>query len=227
MNYPQSRQSNIVTQELENEVLIYDLITNKAYCLNETSAMIWQMCDGKKSVTEISQSLTKKLKQPITEDVIWLALDGFKKDNLLENNDQFEINFNGMSRRQVIRKIGFASMIALPLIASVVAPSAAAAQSGGIIALLGACPPGTGCLAGLTCVTCTAPIGAVCPSPKTCCKGTGSGIAPGSAALKPSSCGLNDQAGCNFSESNNCCSGSSTFVSGPGCPGGSGGCICN
>ena len=147
-NLPQSRQSNIVVQDFEKEVLIYDLKINKAFCLNETSAMIWQLCNGKRTVEEISQSLTKKLKQPITEDVIWLALDGFKKDNLLENNEQFEIDFNSLSRRQVIKKVGFASMIILPIVLSIVAPSAAMAQSSGVLRG-GSCPPT--CAPGLQC----------------------------------------------------------------------------
>jgi hypothetical protein len=84
----------------------------------------------KRTVTEISQSLSKKLNEPMTEDVIWLALDNFKKDNLLEDNEHFEINFNGLTRRQVIKKIGFASMITLPFVSSVVAPNAAMAASG-------------------------------------------------------------------------------------------------
>jgi hypothetical protein len=32
-------------------------------------------------------------------------LDNFKKDKLLENNEQFEIDFNGLTRRQIIKKI--------------------------------------------------------------------------------------------------------------------------
>ncbi len=91
---PKSRIENIVVQEFAKEILIYDLKTNKAFCLNETSAMIYQLCDGKRSVAEISQILTKKLNQPMTEDLIWLALDNFKKDNLLEENEKFEIDFD-------------------------------------------------------------------------------------------------------------------------------------
>jgi hypothetical protein len=45
-DYPISRQNNIVTQEVESELLIYDLVENKAFCLNETSAFVWQNCDG-------------------------------------------------------------------------------------------------------------------------------------------------------------------------------------
>ena len=43
---PKARKENLVVQESNGEVLIYDLDTNKAFCLNETSALVWQACDG-------------------------------------------------------------------------------------------------------------------------------------------------------------------------------------
>lgn len=197
-NLPQSRQTNIVVQEFENEILIYDLKSDKAYCLNETSAMVWQLCDGEHSVVQISQKLSKKLNNPMTEDVVWLALDSFKKNNLLKDCNDVEINFNGLNRRQVIKKIGFASMIALPVIASVIAPTSAMAASTG--ALLGqAC--GAGCNTGLSCrnfstggSACCVPggpstqtygpgtpiCGTDCPSTTSavCCSGSGTSAPP-------------------------------------------------
>ena len=113
-NYPLSRQDNIVIQELQNEILIYDLTKNKALCLNQTSAMIWQECDGTKSVTEISQILSKKLKSNVSEDIVWLALNQFKNDNLLTQSEQFTTPLDGLTRREVVKRIGFASMVALP-----------------------------------------------------------------------------------------------------------------
>lgn len=126
---PLVKTSEILVQELENELLVYDLQANKAFCLNETSAIFFQLCDGTKTVAEISHSIAKKTNQPITEDLVWLALDGLKKDKLLEESEKFEINFNGLNRRQVIRKLGLASLIALPIVSSVAAPNAAMAQS--------------------------------------------------------------------------------------------------
>jgi len=58
-----------------------------------------------------------------------LALDQLKKENLIENKDEIVADFNGMSRREVIRKVGLASVVALPLISSLVAPMAVSAQS--------------------------------------------------------------------------------------------------
>lgn len=126
---PVPLKENIVVQELNGEVLIYDLGKNKAYCLNETSALVWQMCNGNKSIGEISQEISKKLKSPVTEDFVWLAIDQLKKDNLLANNEEIIPNFNGLSRREVIKKVGLGTMIALPVVASLVAPTAAMAQS--------------------------------------------------------------------------------------------------
>jgi hypothetical protein len=46
---PQSRQ-NLVVKQLDNELLLYCEQQRKAYCLNESSAAIWKMCDGKTTV---------------------------------------------------------------------------------------------------------------------------------------------------------------------------------
>lgn len=128
-NIPKARKDGLVVQELDGEILIYDLETNRAFCLNQTSALIWQNCDGTKTVSEISAFLANELNNPANEDLIWLALDQLKKENLIENSSELETKFEGVSRRDVIRKIGLGSMVALPLIASLVAPHAIYAQT--------------------------------------------------------------------------------------------------
>ncbi len=107
------------------------------------------MCDGKKSIPQIAVKLSEKLHEPITEEFVWLAIDQLKKEDLLINVVDIKTEFDGLSRREVIRKIGFASMIALPVVSSLVAPKAANAQSclgigeniGSSIACLAAGPP--------------------------------------------------------------------------------------
>ena len=128
-NKPIARKTDLVEQNLNDELLVYDLLTNKAYCLNQTSALVYRLCDGSNSVSDISRKLSVQLKQTVPEDFVWLAVDQFKIDNLLSGTEEMEIDFNGLSRRQVIRKLGFASMIALPVVCFLVAPTPAAAQS--------------------------------------------------------------------------------------------------
>jgi hypothetical protein len=129
---PEIRKNDVVIQQLENELLIYNLKDNKAFCLNRNSAMVWQLCDGTKSISEIAELMSKDLKMSISEDFVWLAISDLRKEGLVEveSNQPF---LEGKSRREVIRKIGFASMITLPVISSLVAPRAVDAQSSCLI----------------------------------------------------------------------------------------------
>ncbi len=141
---PLSRKENIVVQELDGEVLIYDLTENKAFCLNQTAALVWQSCDGKRTIAEINDLLGKQLNSQVNEDVIWLALDQLSIENLIREEYQLTEKFGGLSRREVIRKVGLASIIALPIVTSMIAPLAVHASSA-CIALVGGCtcPNGT------------------------------------------------------------------------------------
>ncbi len=158
---PLSRKDEIVVQELNGEVLIYDLRTNKAFCLNETSSLVWEACDGNTSVSDISRSISRKLNAPANEDLVWLALDQLKKEKLIANSEEVIPDFNGMSRRDVVKKIGFASLVAVPVISSLVAPVAA--------------QTGSSCTGGCTCTNnpgmgnaCTFKPTTTCTSSCTC-----------------------------------------------------------
>jgi hypothetical protein len=197
-NNPKSRKENIVVQDFENEILIYDLKINKAYCLNETSRLVWHLCDGNHSISEISRSLTKKLKTNVSEDLIRLALDQLKRDDLLEQADKFALDFGGLTRREVIRKVGLSSLVALPVIASVIAPSAVTAQS--LLPFLAACTVDSQCASG----NCSS----VDPEfPQICC-------VPGNLRGRPPGDSLGcitTQDACLVQAPNRCCSGSATW----------------
>lgn len=127
--FPLSRRRDLLTRELENEILIYDLEVNKAFSLNHTSSAVWLACDGKRNISQITESVSAELNTPATEDLIWFTIDELKKLNLIENGEQINSIFNGVSRREVIKKVGLGTMVALPVIAALTAPSAANASS--------------------------------------------------------------------------------------------------
>ena len=58
--FPTARKSGLVVQEVPNEVLVFDLESNKAHCLNETAAMVWKSCDGETAVPEIAKFIKKQ-----------------------------------------------------------------------------------------------------------------------------------------------------------------------
>lgn len=150
--YPSTRKDDIVVQELHKEILVYDLKINKAYCLNETSALVWRECDGTRGANEISRRVSSRMGAAVSEDIVWLALNQLKTDNLLDESGSFTTPLDGMNRREIVRRIGFASMVALPVISSLVAPRAAWAQS------VNNCGPIGNCTAGSTLCICTPPV---------------------------------------------------------------------
>ncbi len=218
---PQSKTENVVIQKLDNETLLYDLDLNKAFCLNETSELVWQLSDGTRTITQISDEMSKRLKTLVSEDLVWLAIDQLEKDGLIENQDNLNNKFEGLSRREVIRKVGFTSMVALPIVSSLVAPQASTAQS--CIANNNSCAaPGSTCCSG-NCLT--IPFGG--GAQNCCAAGVTGGLAPGSNSncVTPG-----DTAACNSSAAAGCCSGTGTIgTANPAvCPtAGSVPCICD
>jgi len=122
---PIARQEGLVIQEMPDEILVFDLETNKAHCLNETAAFVWKACDGSRSVAEITKLFGSESGKSVSEDLVWLAIDQLNENNLLA--EKLKADFSGQSRREVIKKIGLAAVIALPIVSSLVAPSAAMA----------------------------------------------------------------------------------------------------
>lgn len=125
---PLARQASLIVKELPEETLVYDVETDKAHCLNETSARVWKSCDGHTSVSEIARRLGAEVNSPVDEDIVWLALDQLEKFKLLEKGPIKPIHLSGMSRRQVVARLGIAA-VALPMILSIVSPTASAAGS--------------------------------------------------------------------------------------------------
>src|SRR4051794_29836768 len=124
---PRARQEDLVIEGLGDETLVYDMRSHKAHCLNRTAAIVWNRCDGKLTVSEMAVALEKELHMPVRADVVWLALDQLGKAKLLSDRLPGSASQQAMSRRAVIRKIGLGAAIALPLVTSILAPTAAVA----------------------------------------------------------------------------------------------------
>jgi len=126
---PTARRERLVVQELPEEILIYDLDRDKAHCLNQTAAFVWKQCDGRTTPAEVRQRLEATFGPGIDETMIWLALDQLERFNLLQERVTLPPAVNRLSRRAVMRSIGLASVVAVPLITSIVAPTVQAVSS--------------------------------------------------------------------------------------------------
>lgn len=126
---PRARAAGLVVRELADEVLVYDLESHKAVCLNKTAALVWRSCDGQKSVRRIARDVAALTGEAVPEELVWLALEQLGRDRLLDARVSRPASFAGMTRRELIRRLGLAAAIALPVVTSIVAPTPAQAAS--------------------------------------------------------------------------------------------------
>jgi hypothetical protein len=141
---PVARKDGLVIRELTDEVLVYDLVRNKAHCLNDTAARVWKLCDGETSVTDIAQRLESDLGTDIGEDVVSYALAKLDTNHLLAQGFVARESLRN-GRREALVKLGLGSLVAIPAVLSVSNPAHAQAS----------------CL----------PDGAPCTSAAQCCSG--------------------------------------------------------
>ena len=146
---PRARKDKLIVRELPDEVLVYDLRRDKAHCLNKASAFVWKYCDGKTGVAEMAGLLEREFATPVETDVVWLALGQLRRLHLLEEEGE-RIGMMKVSRRDLVRKY-LPAALALPVILSIPAPTAAQARS-----RCGQngdpCAPGADCCRGCVCV---------------------------------------------------------------------------
>jgi Coenzyme PQQ synthesis protein D (PqqD)/UPF0506 len=126
---PCARTEGLVVQALPEEVLVYDLEWHKAHCLNHTAALIWKRCDGQTSVAEMSRILEREMKTSVPEAVVWLALHQLGKARLLAQRVHGVGGEARMSRREIMRRLGWTAAGTLPLVTSLVAPRAVEAAT--------------------------------------------------------------------------------------------------
>jgi hypothetical protein len=168
---PLARSEDLVVEDLDDEVLVYDRRNARAHCLTGTAAQVWRACDGEADVAEISVRLD------LDTDTVNLALAELESNALLDGPAMS----NGSTRRQfsiTAVKAG-AAIGAAPMIYSIVAPTPAAAIT----------PSVSQCLfySGKSCSSCSQICGCCC-----CCEGCSSATVPACKICYPTSlCNVN------------------------------------
>jgi hypothetical protein len=149
MNLPQARKDNLLTTELEEEVVVYDPERKQAHSLNRTAVAVWTHSDGQTSLTDLRRRVSADVGVPVSEAAIWLALRKLERAHLLAEKLG---TTEPMTRRQVLGKagrFGAAAMVATPIILSATVLPAAAAATG----TCGTAPGSPPCATGCTCLT--------------------------------------------------------------------------
>jgi hypothetical protein len=179
---PTARQEQLIVRELEDETLVYDLVRDEAHCLNQTAALVWKHCDGRKTGAQIAALLDNQLKAAqstartsvgsrvveqfeslqVAEEVVWMALAQLRRKRLLTERMPRASTATRISRREMAHRLAQAMAIALPLVTTIAAPRPASAAS---------CSPTCDDPLGTDCC----PSGCPCSRSAACCNGLCSG----------------------------------------------------
>jgi Coenzyme PQQ synthesis protein D (PqqD) len=119
---PRGRRDGLVVKTLGSEVLVYDLEGHRAYSLNALAAAIWRGCDGRPPVASLAAAVRAETGVPVTDAAVEYGL-ALARARLLAAENQ---PVSSLTRR---RTLGGLAAAAVPVVLSVVAPTAAQAQS--------------------------------------------------------------------------------------------------
>jgi len=148
---PTARNNGLVVRKLNDEVIVYDTRNQKAHCLNASAALIWEHCNGKRSVKDLSdlvQDAHSNKNQ--REELVWIALDQLEESNLLEQ-PLARTNVKGMNRLQILKAAAVAA-VAIPIVNTIITPKAAQAVT--CLATGQVCTISAECCSGLCTGTC-------------------------------------------------------------------------
>jgi len=124
--FPRAREKGLLTCEVADELLVYDLDRYKAHCLNSTAALVWRQCDGRTSVTEITRALNSAYEVTLDNDVVWFALEQLERAQLIhiDMTHRRRTASAKITRRELIMRAGAAAATSVPLVSSIVTPTA-------------------------------------------------------------------------------------------------------
>jgi hypothetical protein len=122
------KHTNAISRQLEDELIVYDLETDRAHSLNQTAGEVWKLCDGKTTVAEMVTRL-EPMFPGIDNQVLLVTLVELQKAGLLEKTSFSQSQGSSRSRRDILRKIGKLAVVAVPVVTSIVVPTPSMAAS--------------------------------------------------------------------------------------------------
>ena len=128
---PLARTDAVVTEDVADEVLVYDERTDVACRLNRSAALVWRNSDGKRTLEDLVHVLEADLGDVADEDMVLMALDSLAEHGLIESGyEARDSTASRLSRRRFFRRVGVAA-VSIPVVASMAVPMPAAAASNG------------------------------------------------------------------------------------------------
>ena len=119
-------------QHVDRETVVYDSRNSHGYCLNPMSSVVWRLCDGSRTNAQIATAATLEMQAAVTEELVQFAVEELRRDGLLESEEAVAV-LVGLSRRELVKRLGIGAAVLLPIVTRLVVPPAALAYGGGCV----------------------------------------------------------------------------------------------
>lgn len=110
---PLARRDLLLTQQVGDELVVYDEKQDVAHRLNRPAATVWKLADGQRSISDLASLMQEELGGSVDESVVYVALDELNHANLLVSGLPPEMEV--MSRRAMMATV--ATLV--PVVASI------------------------------------------------------------------------------------------------------------
>src|SRR4051812_46783461 len=134
-----ARTADLVVQEIDDEILIYDRRNDTAHCLTAFAAAVWRRCERGAQLSDLVASATIPTRDGDAEAVVLRALSELSEKGLLDSADP------RVSRRHALGRMASVGLAAasVPFVVSAAVPTAEAAGSPNTCQQVGqSCSPG-------------------------------------------------------------------------------------
>jgi len=139
---PRARTNRLVTRDVGDELLVYDLERHKAYCLNRVAMQVFRHCDGETTIPEMALRVGNALGMPVDDQAVRLGLVRLDKAHLLAGPVG---QIPHSSRRDMLRTLGRAAVVVVPLVTALTVPTSAQAASIPCVTPFGGCRGDSDC----------------------------------------------------------------------------------
>jgi hypothetical protein len=129
---PLARTEDLLVEDVDGEVLVYDETDSLACRLNGSAAFVWRHCDGTNTVDDLVRLVAGEFGALGRPELVHVALDELAEHGLLASGYETRSKVAArLSRRHFMRAVGIggAAAAVVPIVASMLVPTPAAASS--------------------------------------------------------------------------------------------------
>jgi hypothetical protein len=122
---PTRRSADLEVERVKGEALVFDRRTDHLHCLNPIAALVFDSCDGSKTTDEIREVVARSHPTVDAQLAVDAALEELADKQLIDDDQASRRASVTLSRRKLLAAMG----LAVPFIATVLAPAPAQAAS--------------------------------------------------------------------------------------------------